>query len=106
MCGCVFLEVAPLLKKADNGTNNYDWSNKFVFPLTQKDLDSLIFDLQTQDAVFTISNKTEKFELTSYGNYSLIKDEKEVLTDTLIFASVKSLIFMLQQAKIKTYGWN
>lgn len=103
--GCVFIDVANILNQKDNITH-YDWENKITFPLSQYELDNLIYTLSNQDLKFIVSNGDYEFSMSSFGLYLAESKGKQVISDVIEHVSINSLRFMLEQAKIKTYGWN
>lgn len=44
--------------------------------------------------------------MSSFGLFFTEAKGKEVISDVIEHVSINSLRFMLEQAKIKTYGWN
>ena len=44
--------------------------------------------------------------MSSFGLFFTEAKGKEVISDVIEYVSINSLRFMLEQAKIKTYGWN
>lgn len=106
--GCVFIEIADILNQTDiTGNRYYDWGNKQTFPLLQSSLDDIIYTLSNKDTFTCIKNDKDYYlTLTSYGAYKLEFKDKEVASDSIELVSVNSLRFMLEQAKIKTYGWD
>lgn len=107
--GCVFVEIAQSLSSTDiTGNVYYDWENKQTFPLSQEALDALIFTLSNQDTECFIEENNFKFSFTmdNSGYYTLYNHNDLLLSNDLSLVQVNGLRIMLEQAKIKTYGWN
>lgn len=108
--GCVFVEVAKKLSSnLTSGSYQYDWENKQTYPLSQEDLDTIIYTLSTEDTpLFTVENNNSIFSFSDNGFFSVTSKNTNsiVLSNDLSLVQVNGLRIMLEQAKIKTYGWN
>lgn len=100
----MFIEIA---KKSDTA-NHYIWEDKQTFPLSQEALDALIYTLSFKESEQFIQKNTEEyfFTMTSNGFYSLYNKKELLLKSDLSLVQINGLRIMLEQAKIKTYGWN
>jgi len=100
----VFIEVA----KKINTSNLYDWENKQIFPLSYEALDAIIYTLSFKESEQFLHKNTLEYTFTidNIGRYSLYDSKQLLVYSDLSLVQVNGLRIMLEQAKIKTYGWN
>lgn len=102
----MFIDVASKIETPSD-SNQYDWVNKQTYPLSQEALDAFIYTISNQDSEnFTCKNNGTSFIFTSSGWFSVLKKQDILFSSDLSLVQVNGLRIMLEQAKIKTYGWN
>lgn len=103
-CGCVFVDIAKATKKDTENTLFYDWENKITVPLSQDNLDSLIYLLSFYEKTLHIMQPNKVLTFAVDNEYT-IKTDKVEITDSLTPSQANGLRIMLEKAKVKTYGW-
>lgn len=106
--GHVFVESAPLLKK-EGSINKYDWEhNKISFQLNSNDLDLLLYGMKS-NKYSTIKKNNKEFSLdcNKESNIFKLKNKESGIETTIQLEqeSMHGLQLLLQQAKLRIYGW-
>lgn len=76
--------------------------------MSQEALDALIYTLSFKESEQFIHKNTLNYTFTfsNTGNYALYDTDNRLIFSDLSLVQVNGLRIMLEQAKIKTYGWN
>lgn len=96
-----------------NNTKYYDWANKITFVLDASLLDKFLIYLKDYDSFsgkIEIKNKDKQFSLTNGDNSDTfiynISDNTSNIFGEITFSFLFGLRILLNQAKLKIYGWN
>lgn len=104
--GHVFVEGAPFLKREGNA-NKYNWEeSKITLQLNTNDLDKIIHGMAypiTQGFNIEKNNKFFSFKGTTFTLSS--KELNTTLEIELTPAQNSGLLLLMQQAKLRIYGW-
>ena len=107
--GHVLIEAAPFLSKLGK-VNKYDWeNNKLTFHLNNKDLDHILFELDStrNRGTIKIIKSSKSFSKPATTFDLVLEDETKnlVLTLNLKREELAGIYRLLKQASVRIYNW-